>query len=266
MKLRVLPLSLVSLAAMAAAASAQPTRPVKVERACGVSALPLSVGNSWTYEPVAPPPDRALSEAQMKSTPWPPKKLVITVTKIETADGVTTVTLSEDLDGKAHDTTITCKPGGAMFQASLDAFWFAGEPGQAYGIELSEVQRKGDTLELAAGKLTPTIVEWHDDVLAKWKHVPTAKAMPTFRSGTLDINRHWVLQVPEQVATKAGTWKAAKYGIEINTKVTIEPAPALPLKENPLQVNFFYIVDGVGVVQALNSFGMMYALSEYTVK
>lgn len=266
MKLRALSLSLVSVAAMVTAASAQPRRPVvpKAVRACGVSAVPLSVGNSWTYEPTPPPPDRALSEAQLKNTPWPPKKLVITVTGVETQDALTTVTLSEDLDGRVHPTTITCRAGGADFRVAPTSFWFTGEPGNIYGIELSEGERKGATLELTGGKLIA--LEWHDDLTAKWKHVPTGKAKPTLRSGTLSLNRHFVVQPAETVTSKAGTWKALKLGIEITTKVTIEPAPAAPLKEIPLQVNFLYLADGVGVVQALNSFGQMYILTEFVVQ
>ena len=263
--MRALSLSLVSVAAMVTAASAQP-RPVapKVVRACGVTALPLSVGNSWTYEPTAPPPDRALTDAQLRNTPLPPKKLVVTVTGVETKEGVTTVSLSEELDGRVHPTTITCRAGGAEFRMSPTAFWFTAEPGTTYGIELSDVERKGHTLELNGGKVIA--LEWHDDLTAKWKHVATGKAQPTLRSGTLELIRHFVVQPAETVAVKAGTWKALKIGIEITTKVTIEPAPANPLKDLPLMVNFLYLADGVGVVQALNSFGQLYVLTEYVVQ
>lgn len=266
-KLR-LTLTLVSLAAMATTASAQ-RRPVapKVERACGVTAIPLSVGNSWTYEPTPPPPDRALSEAQIKNTPVQPKQMIIKVTGIETKEGVTTVSLSEDLDGKVHNTTITCRAGGAELRVAPDSFWFSGEAGAVHGIELSEVQRKGQTLLLTAGKLNPNNLEWHDDFSAKWKHVPTAKARPTMRTGTIDVLRRFVLQVAEPVTTKAGSWKApTKLGLEINMKLTIEPAPAQPLKDQPLLVNFLWIADGVGPVQTLNSFGQQFQLAAYTVQ
>jgi len=264
-KVRELSLSVLSVAAMVGVASAQPRKPAaKVQRACGQSAIPLSVGNSWTYEPVAPPPDRALSDAQMKFTPWPPKKLTIRVTGVETKDGLTTVSLTEDSDGRVHPTAITCKAGGADFQVGLDSFWFAAEPGTSYGIELSDVVRTGHTLEITAGKVTA--LEWRDDVAAKWKHVATGKVTPVLRMGTLSIARHFVVLPAEQVATKAGSWKARKLGVEITTKTTIEPAPDKPLKDVPLQVNFLYQADGVGIVQALNSFGQMYVLTEFVVE
>jgi hypothetical protein len=38
----------------------------KVTRACGISAIPLSIGNTWTYEPAAPPPE------MQRADPSPP--------------------------------------------------------------------------------------------------------------------------------------------------------------------------------------------------
>lgn len=266
----VLSLSLISLAVMAGVAGAQPRRAAapRVERACGVSAVPLSVGNQWTYESIPAPADRQLSEAQQKSTPLPPKKIIIKVTGLETKEGLTTVTLSEDHDGRVHTSTVTCKPGGAEFRFSPNAFWFAGEPGDVYGIELSDVQRKGQSLTLAGGKLaTAAVTDWHDDISAKWKHVQVGKAKPALRSGTIEIGRHYVVILPpEDVSSMAGQWKAQKLGVETAVKVTIEPAPANPLKDVPLFVNFLYFADNVGIVQTLNNFGVMYILTQYTVQ
>lgn len=272
MKQRVLSLSLVSIAVLAGVASAQPRRPtagrpaapVRAERACGVIALPLSVGNEWTYDNVPLPPEEQLTEAQQKQTPFPPKKIIIKVTKLETKEGVTTVTLSEDLDGRVHESTITCRAGGADFRMSPNAFWFAAEPGGVFGIELSEVERKGHTLELLGGKITG--LEWHDDLIAKWKHVPAAKPQPPMRSGTISVVRHFVVLVPEDVSSNAGQWKAQKLGLETTLKITIEPPTEKPLKENPLIVNFIYLVDGVGIVKARNNYGQQYVMTSYVVQ
>ncbi|MBL8619710.1 MAG: hypothetical protein JNK64_00370 [Myxococcales bacterium] len=238
------------VAGLAGAAQAQP-KPVtpKPVRACGVTAIPLTVGNEWTYEAAGLPPDRQLSEAQMKAQPVVPKRITVTVKSIDTKDGITTVGLSEDIDGRVHASTITCS--ATSFQVSPNAFWFNGEPGDVFGIELTDVERKGKTLDLVAGKLT-TLADWHDDLNAKWKHLVVGKVIPTMRSGTLSLTRHIVTQPSESVTTKAGTWKAAKLGIETTIKVTIEPAPPNPLRDIPLLVNFIYLVDGVGVVQTAN--------------
>ncbi|MBK7072724.1 MAG: hypothetical protein IPH44_10515 [Myxococcales bacterium] len=238
------------VAGLAGAAQAQPKPATpKPVRACGVTAIPLTVGNEWTYEAAGLPPDRQLSEAQMKAQPVVPKRVTVTVKSVDTKDGVTTVGLSEDIDGRVHASTITCT--ATSFQVSPNAFWFNGEPGDVFGIELTDVERKGKTLDLVGGKLT-TLADWHDDLNAKWKHLVIGKVIPTMRSGTLALTRHIVTQPSESVTTKAGTWKAAKLGIETTIKITIEPAPPNPLRDIPLLVNFIYLVDGVGVVQTAN--------------
>lgn len=258
-------LGLAVAVAVPRSAAAQPrtVKPAPAVKACGVSAVPLVVGNEWTYEPVAPPPANQLSEAQIKSTPVQPKKLVIKVTGIETKDGVTTVTLHEDLDGKGHDSTITCGGGGARFSVSMNAFWFAGEAGTPIGIELDQLERKGQTLLLTGGKLLAA--DWHDDVAAGWKHLPTGKATPTMRKGTLTLGRHWVLQPDERVRTAFGEWTSKKLGLETTITLTIDPPPLLPLKTQPLLVNFIWYVDAIGPVQVLNSFGQMYQLTTATL-
>jgi hypothetical protein len=236
-----------------------------VKPACGVTAIPLLVGNEWLYEPTAPPPDRALPDAAKRLTPVEPKKLAIKVTSIETTGGVTTVSLSESLDGRVHSTWIKCAGGGATFQIAPDAFWFAGEPGATFGIELSSVERKGQTLGLAAGKLTA--LEWRDDMTATWKHVPTGKVQPNMREGKLEVRRHWVVQPDEEISTPAsGIVMAKKIGVEITIKVSIEPPPVAPIKDPPLMVNFLWYVNGIGPVQVLNSYGQMFQLTSAITK
>ena len=52
-------------------ASGQPK--AKVQRACGVGAIPLTVGNQWTYQATPTPPDKKLSDAAALMTPKQPK-------------------------------------------------------------------------------------------------------------------------------------------------------------------------------------------------
>lgn len=261
-----LTLGVVGLLASAGAAVAQPAKPAKpAPKACGVTAIPLSVGNEWVYEPSLPPPDRALTDAQIRATPVQPKKLTIKVTAVDVKPEGTTVTLSEDLDGKAHTTTIVCTGGGAKFQISETAFWFAGEAGTIHGIELTDIERKGQTLGLEAGKITA--LEWSDDFLAKWKHVPVGKAKAPMRKGTIEIKRHWVLQPEEKLTLKDGTErKTIKLGLETTVTTTIEPPPEQPIKPSAMLVNFFWFVDGTGPVQVLNSFGQQFALTSFKIQ
>ncbi|MBK9029816.1 MAG: hypothetical protein IPL61_00485 [Myxococcales bacterium] len=258
--------SVVTVAALAAAAAsvaAQPRGQAKVPRACGASAIPLSVGNEWTYDMAGVPAERQLSEAQTKALPPPPKKVVIKVTAIDTKDGVTTVSLSEDLDGRVHATSITCTNAGG-FQIGPTSLWFNGEAGDVVGIEISDIVRTGKTLDLVGGKLT-ALADWHDDLTARWAHVAVGKVFPKLRKGTLSLSRHVATQPSEIVATKAGTWKAAKLGIKTTTVITIKPPTENPLRDVPLLVNFLYLADGVGVVQTLNSTAQ-YLLVDYKVQ
>lgn len=253
------------LAFSSGSAIAQP-RAAKAPKACGITAIPLSVGNEWTYEPSLPPPEMALNDAQKRNTPVQPTKLTIKVTNIETKpDTGTTVTLSEDLDGKVHTTTITCAANGTRFSISPTAFWFSGEPGIPHGVELTDVERKGQTLSLVAGKISG--LEWYDDVVATWKHVPVGKRSPRMSKGTMEVKRHWVLLPTESITLKDGSEaKPIKLGLETQVKVTLDPAPAEPLREHPQQNSYFWFIDGTGPVQVLNVHRQQFALTTFIIK
>lgn len=272
MRFAVLP-SLLTCAAALAAASAASAAPragaAKPTPACGIVAVPLVVGNSWTYAGAVPPDtdayrDRILSPAVEKSTPLQPSKVTITVDKIETDAGTTTITLTEDHDGRKHVSTATCTATKLVF--SPNAFWFNAEPGDTYAITLADVERKGASLQIAAGKLVD-LPEWADDLKATWKHEVGPKHKVPVRSGTIELKRRVVMQPVEEVdAGAAGKWKAKKIGIDTTIAITIDPAPEKPLIARPRVVNFLFQVDGVGIVQAVNSYGRMYTLSGYTVQ
>jgi hypothetical protein len=257
--------ALLTVAASSAVAQPKGKPPAKLPKACGVTAIPLAMGNEWTYEPVPPPPERSLTDAQIRLTPIQPKKLVIKVTGIDTKNDVTTVTLTEDHDGRVQTSTIRCTAGG-QFSISETAFWFSGEPGTIFGLELSDIERKGNSLALAAGKITS--LEWRDDLKAKWKHLVTGKAKPKMKTGTLEITRHYVVLPEEAIDIKVGDWagqqvKTVKLGLESTVKVTIEPAPPLELKAPPMLVNFFWMLDGTGPLQIGNSYGQQYVLTHF---
>src|SRR5687768_15640381 len=174
----VLLLVAIGLAGTAGDAAAQKKKAVK---ACGITAIPLSVGNQWVYEAVAHP--TPLEEAQKKLLPPQPAKVIITVAKVETVGEVTTVGLTEEIeyqvgqpDGKPAkiearklETTLTCTATKLDF--SPDSFWFAGEPGGFWNLTLDKLTRKNTSFPINKGKLTG--VEWHDDLTFGWKRNPT---------------------------------------------------------------------------------------------
>ena len=111
-------------------------------KACGITAIPMSVGNSWTYEPVAYPfdllkiPDANRPKPEdLKLLPAQPQKVVITIKDIEPAkDGSTTISLEEQVDTRTLETTATCTAGGLVV-TSPDSFWFSSvaSPGSGHG-------------------------------------------------------------------------------------------------------------------------------------
>jgi hypothetical protein len=257
----------------------------KVQRACGITAIPLTVGNSWTYEPVAHPatqdPENPLREGWDRLYPIQPTKVVITVSAVETANGVTTIKLDETAthtvkgDGKDQAkkkdttfdrtlaTTMTCT--ATSLTVSPESFWFAGEPGGAWNATVTVTERKGHTFPIVTGKLDGT--EWHDDLTATWKRDATAGTDAKLGEGKLQLERRIVLiSDTEAVGTTSGSYtKATKLGIETHGQITIDGTEGKPYELPEGLYSFYWMVDGVGVVLVNNGFLQAYQLSSFTV-
>jgi len=233
----------------------------KVSRACGVTALPLSLGNEWTYTAVAAPADKKLPANEARLTPRQPLQVVIQVVSVETQNDVTKVTLSEDIDGRKLATTITCTRNS--FQVSPESFFFAGEPGAGWNVTLADVvhKDKGNTLQLTGGRLTtPT---WRDDIAATWAQAPTEGTNAKLGKGRIEMERVFTLQPKQQVQTAAGLYNATEVLLEITGRVNLEPSAAgANVFEMPANFrSHLWFVDGVGLVQVLNGYAHMYQLA-----
>jgi hypothetical protein len=248
----------------------------KAVKPCGITAVPLSVGNTWTYEAVDyPAPTRGTDgekkkeldarEAAAKLYPNAAEKIVITVTAMETAkDGVTTIKLSEQIDDRTLETSLTCT--ASTLTASLDSFFYAGEPGGSWNLGFDKIERKGQTLPLVGGKLSGT--EWHDDFKAAWKRTATASTGADLGSGTITVKRRMVMLAEEPaLETTAGAWaKSTKLGIETTGNVTIDGTGTAKPYELPAGlVTYLYFVDGVGLARVENTFFHAYQLASFTV-
>jgi hypothetical protein len=237
------------------ASHAQPAgaNKAKPTRACGVSAIPLVVGNEWVYQPVgvpgAPPPD----PNDAKKYPQRSKKIVIDVVSVETQNAATTVHLTEDIDGRKLDTTITCTAD--KFDVDPNSFFFAGEPGGAYHVDLSELQHKdGTTLKLVGGKLAGP--DWRDDIVATWKQTPTQGATAKLWDGKLEMERHYILAGSDTIQSAAGTFTGAqRVTLDITGRVMLNPPDANPSEFPAGLQNRFWFADGIGIVQVQNSYG-----------
>jgi hypothetical protein len=277
----VLLLVAIGLAGTAGDAAAQKKKAVK---ACGITAIPLSVGNQWVYEAVAHP--TPLEEAQKKLLPPQPSKITITVAKVETVGEVTTVGLTEVIesqvgnpssaagnaagaDGKQYktesrtlETTLTCTKTKLDF--SPDSFFFSGEPGGFWNLTVDQVVRKNTSFPINKGKLTG--VEWHDDLTFAWKRNPTEGTDADLGAGTFTMDRRLVITGEESVTTAFGVYSTAtKIGIETKGEITVEKATGKPYLLPEGLVTFFWLADGVGIVQVHNTFIHAYQLTGATI-
>lgn len=269
---------LLAAAALSFAGVSSAAAQKKAVKACGISAIPLSVGNSWTYENTEyPPPTRGTDGEKAKEQesrdnaaklyPNPATKIVITVTAVTTAKdtGITTVALTEAVDDRTIETTLTCT--ASSLTASVDSFFYAGEPGGSFNLGFTDLERKGPTLPIVGGRLSGT--EWHDDFKAKWKREASKDTTADLGAGTITIKRRMVL-VQEEPALEmpAGSWaKSNKIGIETSGNVTIDNVPegAKPYELPAGLVSWMYLVDGVGLARVENAFFHAYQLTTFTV-
>jgi hypothetical protein len=251
-----------ALTALAAPKDAAAQAKPKVTRACGVSAIPLTVGNQWTYEGVGAPPERQLNPGAARLTPPAPKKVSITVTSVESQGDLTKVTLSEDTDGRVVTTTITCGAGNKL-EIDPNSFFFAAEPGGSWNVNLSEVTHTGSSLNLAGGRLTGP--EWRNDIKAKWERVPTPNTGVNLGKGALEMERRFVFGNTATLILPPGQYVGREVTLEITGRITLDPPSEKPLE---LPANFrasLWFTDGVGIVQAINGYAHMYILSSVKI-
>lgn len=253
---------------VAGAPVAPPVNLPKGKPVCPTRTLPLVVGNTWTY--IAAPPAVALDQKELAQLPNQPKKVVVTVKGATTNTGVTTVTLEEEsyLDDKGPrklTTTVVCSP--TKFDIAPESFFFNGEPGGYYGLELTSMERKGTTWALLRGIIPE--VKWREDLVINWKRVGAPG------TGKLEMERELIPEEREKVETPFGVYTAEPLAISVTGRVFVDgaipfvppnsPAGTVPTVEPyPLKapmINKLWLVEGTGVVKVQNSFSHVYVLS-----
>jgi hypothetical protein len=214
-------------------------------------------GNQWTF--IAAPPAVVLDQKELAKLPNQPKKVIVTVKEFTANAGVNTVTLEErsflsDKDPRVVTSTITCGPN--KFDISNESFFFAGEPGGYYGLEITAFERKGTTWNLPRGVIAEA--KWREDVIVTWKRVGAPGG------GKLEMEREFIPEDREEVITPFAVFRAEPLAISITGRVFVDGATA-GAEPYPLQspmVNKLWLADGVGVVKVQNSFSHVYVLSE----
>ena len=243
---------------------------------CGARVLPLVEGNTWTYNPVAPP--IAPDDKVKRIAPQEPKQIVVTVKQVEKKGTETVVTLEEKIttdftkdekkpvvDDRTITTTITCGP--KKFEISPDSIYFAGEPGGYFNLTLDDVKRTRDTsILLTNGGIGEK--EWREDITFHWTRTPTTGVDVKLGSGKLELERKWTPEPQEVIVTKLGSYKAEKLALVTTGRVTLDNATpdAKPMELPAGWQSTLWLAEGVGAVQVLNSFGHMYQLTEATLK
>ncbi|HLL24195.1 MAG TPA: hypothetical protein VK427_18815 [Kofleriaceae bacterium] len=301
MRTYALPLVFLGSVTLTSSASAAPKVPAagKAPPACGAKVLPLVVGNSWTYNPVAAP--TSLPEAMQRLAPNQPKQIVVTVKSVEKQGADTVVTLEEkhgyDLskDSKTPKVvestvtgTIVCNDKG-KFDIAPELFFFSGEPGGVFSLKFDQFTRKKETsLKLTKGTIGEA--EWIEEITSHFTRTPAKGSENTkLAGGKLEIERKFTPQPQEKISTKMGTYTAEKLGVITSGRVTFdttlspegkpcsmvrmdpvtktevkEPSAACELPAN--WISTLWLAEGVGIVQTLNSYAHMYQLVDAQLK
>jgi hypothetical protein len=304
-------LAIPQVLASAVAAPGQPAKAAagKTPPACGVKVLPLVAGNSWTYNSVGARDIKCapivVRDDLSRLVPPAPKTIKITVKSVDSKDPkdpkadtvatleeVSTYEVRDTKGGKPHTTdvtiqsTITCNK--TKFEISEKSFFFQGEPGGYQELTFDKFERKKDP----GWKLTATggigDQEWREEIVAHWTRA-AAKGDAKLGSGTLEIERRFIPQNPQNIATKFGTYTAEHLGIEVTGRVKLDK-PVAPegkpctvkepdgkekdgtpkFKDKLVEqcdlpanwLNELWLVENVGVLQTLNTYAHMYQLSE----
>lgn len=230
--------------------------------ACGMKDLPLVAGHSWTYESFEPPSFDGQASKSKKPPihqPNPAKKVVIEVKNVETGDDkVTTITLSENVDGEVRDTELRCT--ATWLEVSPHSFFFAGEPGGGRLLELAGTERQGHTYELRRGSLGGP--QWTEIVQASIERKASEGTRATMPNGTLELRRDVTVGGRERVTTASGSYTASRLTFELSGRARVEPAPDKALEIPAGAVGALWFVPDLGVVQAYNVQGHFYQLTD----
>jgi hypothetical protein len=268
-------LALALIAATPLVVSAQPK--TKSKPACGVTLLPLVVGNQWTYSFV-PAPVGATPDI-VRISPATPKGFVITVKDIETKGPDTVVSLEEKftydftkdskkqvIEERVVNSTITCN--AKKFDISPESFYFSGEPGGFMGLSVDKLDRKGTSIVLTGGKIGEA--EWPEDLLIVYTKKPTEGSGVRLGSGKLELERRFTPLETEDVMTKSTAFpKTEKLAIKTTGRVTLDKplTPDLKPMELPADwVNVLWFSPGTGIVQTENRYAHRYQLVDSQLK
>ncbi|GAB4521297.1 MAG: hypothetical protein Tsb0020_39920 [Haliangiales bacterium] len=244
----------------------------KPKPACGIKSIPFIAGNQWVYTPVAPPEEvQAQASKVAANKPKQPSTVTIKVVSVEDVEGKTEITLEETSETKVDDksypivktTKLSCVKD--RLDVPPQSFFFVGEPGGAAAMEVKDLVRPEGHNSYVFQLGTLRVPEWIENLKGAFDRTPTENTEAKLVGGTLDLQRIVKRGTPEPITTAFGTYDATPVQIELVGSVTVNFDPPEEFSIPANTINKVWIADDVGVVQAFNSNGHMFQLSEATL-
>lgn len=236
-------LTLAAITALPALAMAKPkTVGSTAPLACGLKALPMAKGNTWTYR----------SGGQ---------QVVIKVTDVQNAKDAagkpaTTIVLEEQVAGRTLVTNLSCTPTGGL-QVPLDSFFFSGEPGGMLAGTLAMTSHDKATL-LPDDQVIPEN-GWIEIVKADVTRPDAGAAGAVHLPAKLEVERHVTVKDSENLMIGLGQFTAQKVVFELRGRgIVNEEKTEIPVK----RPGTAYLVKGVGYVKLDDAFERTWELIE----
>lgn len=212
--------------------------------ACGLKALPLAVGNTWTYK----------SGTQQVSI----KVLDVSPGKDYAGKPTTVITTEETYQGRTIKAMSTCSAAG--FQASIDSFFFSGEAGGAAGGALNVTDR--DRVTLLPDDQLVTDQGWIEIVKADVVRSDGAGLGVTHEPAKVEVERHVSIKGDERLMIGIGQFTTQKVYFELRGRGVVgEQTVEIPIKRPAM----IWLAKGVGFIKVEDAFDKTWELVESSV-
>jgi hypothetical protein len=213
--------------------------------ACGDKAVPLAVGNTWTYRSGG-------EQIQIKITDVQPGK-------DWNGKAATVISADETLGARVIKTTYTCSTAGILFPP--DSFFFSGEPGGGVGDTFTVTGREAQSLLPDGGLVADA--NWIETVKADVTRSDSSGVGAKHDPAKVEIELHVQVHPSGGVAVPTGNYpRALKVGFELRGRGVIGEAKVeIPIK----RPGAFYIQPGIGIVKIEDVFDKNWELTETNV-
>jgi hypothetical protein len=213
--------------------------------ACGLKALPLAVGNTWTYK----------SGSQQVHI----KVLEVAPGKDHAGKPATTIVTEESYQGLTVKATHTCTAAGGLI-AAVDSFFFSGEPGGGVGATLTVTARDKATLP-PDGEISGD-QGWVESVKADVARTDAAGAGADHKPAKVEVERHVTVKGDERIMIGLGQFSSAKIIFELRGRGLVdEQRVELPIKRPATM----WLARGVGFVKVEDAFDKTWELMDSNV-